>query len=353
MPAVVGAVASLRHWLRLQWTGHATEAVLLAVGLIGVAFTGLRSEFSHIPALRAGVEPDAARAAAAVSPLGRRPLRTGGHRHRAPHDDGPGRVVGRPRPRPVRADRPGHDRHRAHALVHCRGHDDAGALDAGRRTAHDTARAGRAAAVRGAALAILRSVRAAAERSDGPRVRLLARSVGRRAGRGRAGVVRRGQRAAGLSLGALLGRARLPRRTRDHRGPGLSLGARDAARSAALRRARPRRPATGRGCRSRDDGAAGTARRIRGAARRQAGIPRRARVRVVHCAPLVRRPAGQRETGRRGARERARAQAGGRRTAHERDHEVRDPPVAHDRRRGRRSTRQRRRAQRELDPIGG
>ena len=40
VPAVVGAFAGLRHWLRLQWTGHATEAVLLAVGLIGVAFTG-------------------------------------------------------------------------------------------------------------------------------------------------------------------------------------------------------------------------------------------------------------------------------------------------------------------------
>ena len=31
VPAVVGAVAGLRHWLRPQWTGHATEAVLLAV----------------------------------------------------------------------------------------------------------------------------------------------------------------------------------------------------------------------------------------------------------------------------------------------------------------------------------
>jgi len=53
VPAVVGAVAGLRHWLRPQWTGHATEALLLAVGLIGVAFTGLRSEFSHVPALNA------------------------------------------------------------------------------------------------------------------------------------------------------------------------------------------------------------------------------------------------------------------------------------------------------------
>ena len=49
----------------------------------------------------------------------------------------------------------------------------------------------------------------------------------------------------------------------------------------------------------------GAAGRIRGAARRQAGISRRARVRVVHRAPLVRRPAGEREAGRRGARERA------------------------------------------------
>ena len=131
---------------------------------------GLRRRAVRAPAASRRVQPGAAGLAASISPMGCGPVWHAWSRRHAVHCNDSCRVVGRPRPRPVRSQLADDDGAGPDAVVDSRGRDGTDARGARRRSTQDPERARRAARFRGTAGASLRRLRSGTERPHGRRL---------------------------------------------------------------------------------------------------------------------------------------------------------------------------------------